>query len=270
MTIWKDYDSYFLQTFWHLISTRKAFVFVLKKLLSSTYKSRNCLKQQVPLGEEGKKSPASALEMHKAEGEQLLRARHKRWRKTHKNKLLLPYKENYCMSRVILGVTVYTLVSCSHYTMNLWRTRTISYISMSLFLMHLETNSVFIDKYISLVVSCWLECCKKLWGCKWAIFYSMSSCCLYATPVFSFRAPETSHSSVLVLSSVPFLPALCILLALWKRAKRSQSVLSANEDHIFSTRSHSVNCKPEGKVQDGGSLSAREHLTVGSQEPGWV
>lgn len=45
MTILNDYDVYFLQALWDLISTHEAFVFVLKNLLSSTYKSRNCLKQ---------------------------------------------------------------------------------------------------------------------------------------------------------------------------------------------------------------------------------
>lgn len=45
MTILSDYDLYFLQMLWHLISTHKAFVFVLKKPLSSIYKSKNRLKQ---------------------------------------------------------------------------------------------------------------------------------------------------------------------------------------------------------------------------------
>lgn len=55
MTILNDYDFYFLQILWHLTSTRKAFVSVLKKLPSHTYKSRNCLKQQAPSGLGGKK-----------------------------------------------------------------------------------------------------------------------------------------------------------------------------------------------------------------------
>lgn len=77
------------------------------------------------------------------------------------------------------------------------------------------------------------------------------------------------------LSSVPcFFPALSILLALQKRTKKSRSMSNTNKDHIFSTRLHPVNCEPEGKVQNGagggGRLSAKEHLTVGSQQPAWV
>lgn len=44
MTILNDYDLYFFQAPWHLISTNKAFVFVLKKLLSSTYEFEGLFK----------------------------------------------------------------------------------------------------------------------------------------------------------------------------------------------------------------------------------
>ena len=67
-----------------------------------------------------------------------------------------------------------------------------------------------------------------------------------------------------------FFPALSILLALQNRTKKSRSVLNTNKEHIFSTRLHPVNCEPEGKVQNRGGLSAREHLTVGSQQPAWA
>lgn len=56
MTILNDCDFYFLEILWHLTSIRKAFVSVLKKLPSHTYKSRNCLKQQAPSGLGGEKS----------------------------------------------------------------------------------------------------------------------------------------------------------------------------------------------------------------------
>lgn len=62
-------------------------------------------------------------------------------------------------------------------------------------------------------------------------------------------------------------PAPSIQLALQIQTKQSRSVRNTNKDHIFSTRLHAVNCQPEGKVQNGGSLSAREHLTAGSLWP---
>lgn len=45
MTTLKDYDLYLLPTLWHLTSTGKAFVFVLKKRLGSIYEPKNCFKQ---------------------------------------------------------------------------------------------------------------------------------------------------------------------------------------------------------------------------------
>jgi hypothetical protein len=45
MTTLNDYDLYLLPTLWHLISTGKAFVFVLKKRLGGIYELKNCLEQ---------------------------------------------------------------------------------------------------------------------------------------------------------------------------------------------------------------------------------
>jgi len=69
-----------------------------------------------------------------------------------------------------------------------------------------------------------------------------------------------------VLISFSF-PAPSVQLALQIQTKQSRSVRNTNKDHIFSTRLQAVNCQPEGKVQNGGGLSAREHLTAGSQWP---
>lgn len=45
MTTLNGYDLYLLPTLWHLISTGKAFVFVLKKRLSNIFEPKNCFKQ---------------------------------------------------------------------------------------------------------------------------------------------------------------------------------------------------------------------------------
>ena len=102
-------------------------------------------------------------------------------------------------------------------------------------------------------------------------FYPVCSNHLSTKPAVWFWATENSHSPVLILSSVPcFFPALSTLPALQKRTKESRSVPNTNKDHIFSTRLHPANCEPGGKVQSGGGLSARGHLTVGSQQPAWA
>lgn len=94
------------------------------------------------------------------------------------------------------------------------------------------------------------------------------------TPNHPFSCPHTVICPLLFLcffvfvfsSSFFFFPlAPSIQLALQIRTKQSRSVPNTNKDHIFSTRLHAVNCQPEGKVENQGGLSARRHLTAGSQ-----
>lgn len=56
MTTLNDYDLYLLPTLWHLISTGKAFVFVLKKRLGGIDELKNCLEQQAPAGSGGEEA----------------------------------------------------------------------------------------------------------------------------------------------------------------------------------------------------------------------
>lgn len=54
---------------------------------------------------------------------------------------------------VIGRISAHALLACSRHIINIWRARSVFYMQISLLFMYLETSSIFIDEYISLIIS---------------------------------------------------------------------------------------------------------------------
>lgn len=78
------------------------------------------------------------------------------------------YKVAQCLRITLKGINTRIRFVFSWHPKH-WRARAVFCACIYFSCLEKLTCSAFIDKCMSLIISQWLECCKKLHGCKWAI-----------------------------------------------------------------------------------------------------